>query len=97
VSLLKIASLVWLSTVLGCASGELSPPAPVPTARPGNAAVEDIGEVHRSRCAKCHTRVEPGARTRAQLTEALARHRSRVHLSEAQWGALISYLSAPEQ
>jgi hypothetical protein len=59
------------------------PPAPEPA----------IAAVHRARCGACHVRVDPGTRTREVLTAALKRHRRRVHLSEAQWTALIDYLA----
>ena len=56
----------------------------------------DIDELHRARCGKCHVRVEPGGRTRDALNVALSRHRNRVHLTEAEWGALIDYLAPRE-
>jgi len=66
-----------------------APPAPEPP------ATADIATVHRARCGACHVRVEPGKRRRDALALSLARHRKRVHLSEAQWSALLDYL-APE-
>ena len=72
------------------------PAAEVVAVAPSTAAVDgEIGELHRSRCGKCHLRVEPKTRARPALSAALLRHRSRVHLSEAQWGALLDYLAPP--
>ena len=51
----------------------------------------EIASLHRARCGACHVRVEPGTRTRDAA--ALGRHRKRVHLTEAQWAALIDYLA----
>ena len=56
-------------------------------------AQSEIARIHRARCGSCHVRVEPGERTRAQLEDALARHRKRVHLSEERWAELIDYLA----
>jgi hypothetical protein len=53
-----------------------------------------IANVHRAKCGACHTRVEPGTRTRAQLEAALSRHRKRVRLTEAEWAEMIDYLAA---
>ena len=53
-----------------------------------------IARVHRAHCGACHTRVEPGARTRAQLEAALPHHRNRVHLTEAEWSEMLDYLAA---
>jgi hypothetical protein len=39
-------------------------------------------------------RVEPGERTRAQLEKAFTQHRSRVRLTEEQWGEMVDYLAA---
>ncbi|NOU33471.1 MAG: hypothetical protein HOO96_36710 [Polyangiaceae bacterium] len=46
----------------------------------------------RSKCALCHTRVEPGTRTPEKLHEALGRHHVRVHLSDAEWVELEAFL-----
>jgi len=59
----------------------------------GGAVTRDIGELHRARCGACHVRVEPGTRTRDALTAALARHRTRVRLTAAEWDALVDYLA----
>jgi hypothetical protein len=53
-----------------------------------------IARVHRAHCGECHTRVDPGARTRAQLEAALPRHHNRVHLTDAEWTDLLDYLAA---
>jgi hypothetical protein len=52
-----------------------------------------VARLHRSKCGKCHTLVQPGTRTRAQLDEALPRHRSRVHMTDSDWEKMIDYLA----
>jgi hypothetical protein len=47
----------------------------------------------RARCGACHVKVEPHSRDRAQVTQALGRHRSRARLKEDQWAALIDFLA----
>jgi hypothetical protein len=49
----------------------------------------------RAKCALCHTRVEPGARTAAVFHEALLRHRGRVRLTEPEWTELEAFLAVP--
>ena len=39
---------------------------------------------------------EPKSRTRTQLDTALGRHKNRVHLTPAQWAAMIDYLAASD-
>lgn len=46
----------------------------------------------RSRCGNCHTRIEPGTRSREGLDIALQRHRRRVRLSEHDWATLTNFL-----
>ncbi len=85
-----------LAGLAGACSGvptAAPPPAPVRTSN-AMAVTRDIGELHRARCGACHVRVEPGARSREVLTSALAKHRTRVHLSGAEWDALVDYLAA---
>ena len=53
----------------------------------------EVAEIHHAHCGSCHTRVDPGQRTRAHLEKALVRHRSRVKMTEAQWALLVDYLS----
>lgn len=36
---------------------------------------------------------EPRSRARAQLDAALGRHKNRVHLTPAQWAAMMDYLA----
>jgi hypothetical protein len=57
------------------------------------APYREVAEIHHAKCGACHTRVEPGMRTRQKLEKALVKHRSRVTLSEANWALLIDYLS----
>ena len=88
--LLALPLLVLLTPA--CAPPTTEVPAVAPSVAPV-APVADVAEMHRARCGKCHVRVEPGARTRDAFAAALVRHRNRVHLTEAQWGALLDYLA----
>ena len=74
-------------------------PACAPAAAPGSASSDSpqaIAGVHRHRCGRCHAPPPPQSRTRVHLEEALGRHRSRLHLSDAEWTAIVEYLAAPE-
>jgi FAD/FMN-containing dehydrogenase len=53
----------------------------------------EIAEFHHATCGNCHTRVEPGERTRAQFEAAMSRHHARVKLTDAEWALLVDYLS----
>lgn len=53
----------------------------------------EVAEIHHAHCGACHTRVEPGERSRAYLEKALLRHRKRVTMTESQWALLVDYLS----
>jgi len=53
----------------------------------------EVAEIHHAACGNCHTRVEPGQRTRAHLEKALAKHHDRVKMTDAQWRLLVDYLS----
>ncbi|MFO0668789.1 MAG: hypothetical protein U0235_04045 [Polyangiaceae bacterium] len=55
-----------------------------------------IARAWKNRCGACHTRVEPGTRSRAELEEALSRHRKRVKLHESEWRELVAFLARPE-
>ena len=57
------------------------------------AKYEAIAELHHATCGNCHTRVEPGQRTRVQFEAAMSRHHNRVKLDDAQWVLLVDYLS----
>ena len=52
-----------------------------------------VAEIHHGSCGNCHTRVEPGQRTRAAFEKALSRHHTRVKMSDDEWVVLIDYLS----
>lgn len=52
-----------------------------------------IAHVWVSKCGACHTRVEPGSLTRAQLEPALQRHRKRLRLTEPEWGQMLDFLA----
>lgn len=53
----------------------------------------EVAEIHHAQCGNCHTRVEPGKRTRAQLEAALSKHHKRVKMSDEDWVLLVDYLS----
>jgi predicted nucleic acid-binding Zn ribbon protein len=53
-----------------------------------------IMRVYHSRCGACHEPVKPGTRTSDELTQALAKHRKRVRLTEQQWADLTFALAA---
>ena len=67
--------------------------APDASTSPAASPEPAIAAAHRARCGGCHVRVDPGARSRDALTVALLRHRARVHLTEAQWTAMVDYLA----
>ena len=77
-----VASLAVASAVFLWGCGSALPPGSPP-----------IANVWLGRCGACHVRVEPGTRSRAQLEEALKRHRKRVRLSEEEWIQMIDYLA----
>jgi hypothetical protein len=52
-----------------------------------------VAQVWLGRCGGCHTRVEPGTRSHAELEGALARHHKRVRLSDEEWTQMIDYLA----
>ena len=52
-----------------------------------------VAEIHHSVCGNCHARVEPGTRTREKLERALAKHHTRVKMTDAEWAELVDYLS----
>lgn len=75
-------SLVALAASLaGCAPPVVSPESPA------------IAQVWVSRCGGCHTRVEPGTRSRDHLEDAFKRHQRRVRLSGGEWTQLVDYLA----
>src|SRR5215475_3481005 len=57
---------------------------------------ERVAHIHQARCGSCHTRVEPGTRSREQLDLALARHHYRVHLTSDEWTQMALYLAPHE-
>ena len=86
--------LVLLGIVASAAACGSSVPAPASAEAPPGGG-DAIARLHQGRCGACHVRVDPGERSRAQLEEALGRHRGRVRMTEEQWGAMIDYLAAP--
>jgi hypothetical protein len=68
---------------------------PPPPVSADGAREPAIASVYRSRCGACHTRVEPGTRSREHLESAFGRHRLRLRLREDQWRDLVAYLAIP--
>lgn len=85
------AALLVLLLVSGCA-GANGAATTVPTA----AAASPGERLWRAKCGACHVPVQPATRARAQLEAALARHRTRVRMSEPDWRAVIDFLARPE-
>jgi hypothetical protein len=56
----------------------------------------DVAETHAHKCGRCHAPPEPKTRTREHLTDAFGRHQKRLHLTPAQWAAMVDYLEAPD-
>ena len=83
-ALALLAAPLFLSMAIGCA-----PDPVVPTGAP------PIARVWASRCGACHSPVEPGTRTKSHLDDALARHKNRVPLSDAEWAEMRSFLAGP--
>ena len=81
-----LRSIVMPIALGGCGASQAPP-------LEGARAARDVGAIHRARCGACHVRVEPGTRTRAQLEDALGRHRKRVRMSEAEWSKMVDYLA----
>ena len=84
--MMKVGLLCGLVASAALACGGLPP-----SGRPE--AGGRVARVHRARCGACHTRVEPGERTREELETALERHHNRVRLAENEWGAMVDYLA----
>ena len=59
-----------------------------------SAEIRDVRAIHRSRCGSCHTRVEPGSHTRAELQAAFPNHRTRVRMNDAEWSNMVDYLAS---
>jgi hypothetical protein len=97
---------VWVRAMIGIELGggekpRAAPSTPEPPSFPSGPgatpapSTSSIRDVHTSRCGACHTRVEPGARTRDELEVALSRHRNRLTLSEEAWRKMVDYLAKP--
>jgi hypothetical protein len=82
----RLLALALPSFLAACAS-----PSPPAESTPREGAVADI-RAHA--CGRCHMAPEPRTRTRLQLETAITRHRSRVRLSDDDWGKLVDYLAA---
>lgn len=82
----KVLTLVLAAAAIGCNT----PEAQVPNGARAVAAIRS------SKCGVCHSPPKPGSRTRAHLEDAFTRHRTRVHLSNDQWAAMIDFLAGAE-
>jgi hypothetical protein len=80
----RLVAMLAMPAMIACA-------ACTPAAAPEEPS---IAQVHARQCGRCHTAPAPGSRSRTELTEALSRHRKRVHLSSDEWHAMIDYLAA---
>ncbi len=85
----------WTVPLLAVLAGALAIACGSPPPRPVDPRYAVVAEIHHARCGGCHRRVEPGTRTRAHLEKAFVRHRTRVHMTEAQWALMVDYLAAP--
>ena len=81
--ILVIAALGLLATAvsLGACSPAASPESP------------RVAKIHRTQCGRCHSPPEPGARSRAEVEAAAARHSTRVRLTPEEWTAMVDYLA----
>lgn len=77
----------------GCASTSGTAGAATASARPDAHAPGE--RIWRSKCGACHVPVRPGSHERTYVEAALARHRSRVHMSEQAWSSVIDFLATP--
>ncbi len=81
----SVGFVAMATAIVACGGG---------TGGPATEPKSETARIHRSKCGSCHTRVEPGQRTREQLEAAFPRHRKRVRLTEEQWGEMVDYLAA---
>lgn len=85
---------LWAAFAIGVASASGCAPTSTPSpARDVPEGQRQIAEIHKARCGNCHVRVEPGTRTRNELETAFTRHRTRLHLTESDWAAMVDYLA----
>ena len=82
-----LVAIAALGALLACGSEPPFDPQTVPP------PYREVAEIHHAKCGACHKRVEPGTRTRQKLEKALVKHRSRVRMTEEQWGLLVDYLA----
>jgi hypothetical protein len=75
------ATVAALLLLAGCAQQPAAPDAP------------PIASLHTTRCGRCHVPPEPKTRSRAELETVFGRHKSRVHLSQDEWQAMIDFLA----
>jgi hypothetical protein len=82
----------WVAAVLVLSLSPLACRTDRPANEPGAATAAAVVE---RRCNKCHDAPDPGRQPRANLEAVLSRHRSRVHLAEGEWTAILDYLAGP--
>jgi len=85
--ILSVPTMVWGFTGLAGCSGTGKASALAPGTNP------KVVAVYESRCGSCHVPVEPGTRTREQLSKAFVAHRKRVRLGDLEWEQLIRALT----
>ncbi len=83
------ATVALLASAVGCGGGQPSPAA-------ASARTASGERLWRSKCGACHVPVRPGSHGRGYLERALGRHRSRVRMSDAEWGSVVDYLARPD-
>jgi hypothetical protein len=79
--------LVLAAAAVGCSN---APGAQVPE------GARAVASIRATKCGNCHEPPEPRSRTRAHLEDAFTRHKTRVHLSDDLWAAMVDYLARPE-
>jgi hypothetical protein len=82
----------WVAAVLVLSLSPLACRTDRPANEPGAATAAAVVE---RRCSKCHDVPDPGRQPREKLEAVLSRHRSRVHLAEGEWTAILDYLAGP--
>jgi ABC-type uncharacterized transport system auxiliary subunit len=77
-------------SLFGCASDTSSEKSRAPSDETAIAAV------HTRKCGSCHVPPSPKSRAREGLDAVFSRHKNRVHLTPAQWAAMLDYLAASD-
>jgi hypothetical protein len=76
-------TLILAASAIGCNT----PGAQVPD------GARAVATIRMTKCGNCHVPPEPRSKPRADLEDAFTRHKTRVHLSDDQWAAMIDYLA----